>query len=331
MFAPITKRRSVQERRIELTTGGVLEFWSLENSDVARGRKYKRIIVDESAMVPDLIDIWQYALRPTLADYSGDGWFLSTPKGRNAFWQMWQWGKDPLIPEWRSWQMPSTVNPRVPLGAIDELRRTMPDRVFQQEIMAIFMEDGVGVFRRVRESATAEPLQSHLLGHTMIAGLDWALSYDYTALSIVDATTRRLVHVERFNGIDYSMQRDRIRATCERFKVAGVIAEENAMVKPNNDELRRGGLPVRDFTTTNASKSEIIESLASAFENSAIAIVPDETLIAELQSYESERMASGGVRYSAPPGGHDDMVMSLALAWHGAQTGQKRRATTKEY
>src|SRR5690606_1099283 len=92
-FAPITARRTVQERTLEFVTGGLLEFWSLENPDVARGRKYARIIVDEAAMVPNLMDIWQYALRPTLADYAGDAWFLSTPKGRNGFWQMYQWGQ----------------------------------------------------------------------------------------------------------------------------------------------------------------------------------------------------------------------------------------------
>lgn len=77
-FAPILSRRNIQERRLEFITGGLLEFWSLDNPDVARGRKYRRIIVDEAAMVPSLMDVWQYALRPTLADYQGDAWFVYT-------------------------------------------------------------------------------------------------------------------------------------------------------------------------------------------------------------------------------------------------------------
>ena len=54
LLQPITLRSSIQERRIELFTGGVVELWSLDNPDVARGRKYRRIIVDEAALVKDL-------------------------------------------------------------------------------------------------------------------------------------------------------------------------------------------------------------------------------------------------------------------------------------
>jgi phage terminase large subunit-like protein len=157
------------------------------------------------------------------------------------------------------------------------------------------------------------------------------LSYDFTVLTIIDANTRELVYIDRYNGVDYSMQRQRIKAACDRFNVAGVIAEANAMGKPNNDELRRMGLPVRDFTTTNATKADIIESLAAAFEQGNIRILNDATLIAELQAYEVQRLQSGMVRYSAPDSMHDDCVMSLALSWHGATAAQRKRARAKEY
>jgi len=44
-----------------------------------------------------------------------------------------------------------------------------------------------------------------------------------------------------------------------------------------------------------------------------------------------DRLPSGMVRYSAPDGLHDDMVISLALAWHGATLAQRPRARAKEY
>lgn len=320
-LAPITLRRSVQERRIEFVTGGVLEFWSLDNPDVARGRKYRRVIIDEAAMVPNLMDAWQYAIRPTLADFNGDAWFLSTPKGRNGFWQMWQWGQDPAFPEWQSWQMPSTVNPRLAQEEIDEMRSTMPERVFQQEIEALFLADGLSVFRGIEAAATAPRQDGPQGGATYVAGVDWALSTDFTVLTIIDATNRRVAYIDRFNGVDYSLQRQRIAAACERFHVAAVIAEENAMGKPNNDELRRMGLPVRDFTTTNASKAELVEGLAAAFEQGNIKIIHDPVLIAELQAFGAERLPGGMTRYSAPSGGHDDCVMSLALAWYACSNG----------
>jgi hypothetical protein len=72
------------------------------------------------------------------------------------------------------------------------------------------------------------------------------------------------------------------------------------------------------FTTTATSKERLIQGLALALEKGEIAILPDPVLIGELQAYEQDRLASGRFRYSAPPGGHDDTVIALALAWYGA-------------
>ncbi len=69
------------------------------------------------------------------------------------------------------------------------------------------------------------------------------------------------------------------------------------------------------FNTTNASKGAAIEGLALAFERGEIKIPSDPALMGELQAYEMERLPSGLLRYGAPEGMHDDMVMSLALAW----------------
>lgn len=318
IFAPITARRSVQDHRLEFVTGGVLEFWSLDNPDAARGRKYRRVITDEAAMIPNLLDAWNYVLRPTLVDYSGDAYFMSTPKGRNGFWQMWQWGQDDIRNEWASWKMPTSVNPLIPPSEIEAMRLAMPERIYAQEILAEFLEDGGGVYRYVRECATANRHDDKQEGSIYIGGIDWALSHDFTVLSIVDANSKSLVHVDRFNGVDYSLQRQRIAATCQRLGVLSVYAESNAMGKPNNDELRRLGVPVRDFVTTNASKAEIVETLASSFERRDIRILDDPQLIAELESFESDRTPSGMTKYNAPDGMHDDMAMSLAIAWYGA-------------
>ena len=207
----------------------------------------------------------------------------------------------------------------------------MPERTYRQEIEAAFVEDGGGVFRRVQEAATAEPQDSRRGDSVYLCGIDWAISHDFSVVTVIDAKRREMVYMDRFNGVDYSMQRDRIKAICDRFGVAGVIAEQNGLGGPNNEALRRMGLPVRDFTTTNATKADIIESLAAAFEQGNIRILNDPTLIAELQAYEVDRLPSGMVRYSAPDSMHDDCVMSLAMAWHGATLAQRPRARAKEY
>ena len=321
VLKPITSRVSASDHRIENIAGGVLEFWSLDNPDAARGRKYRRNIVDESAMVPALMDAWQYVLRPTLVDYKGDAYFLSTPRGHDGFWQMFQWGKDPLRPEWASWQMPSSVNPRIAQSELDAMRDTMPERVFRQEILAEFLEDGGGVFRGVRKAATAELQARAALGHGYIFGLDFGRQDDFTVITVIDTATRSMAAIDRFNQIDYHVQAGRIEAMAQRFRPSAIVAEANSMGIPVIEQLQRMGLPIAPFTTTNASKQIAIDALALAFEQEQLRILPDETLIGELEAYTMERLPSGMLRYSAPDNGHDDCVMSLALAWYGAARG----------
>ena len=81
---------------------------------------------------------------------------------------------------------------------------------------------------------------------------------------------------------------------------------------------------------TNATKANIIESLALALETGGLEILDDPVLVAELQAYESERLPSGLMRYSAPDGLHDDAVMALALAWSAVSTAP-RRVRSREY
>jgi len=93
------------------------------------------------------------------------------------------------------------------------------------------------------------------------------------------------------------------------------------MGEPIIEQLRQDGLPVRGFTTTNATKGAIIEALALAFERGDIRIVSDPVLVGELQAFELSRLPSGAIRYSAPEGMHDDTVMAAAIGYHAAYAG----------
>ena len=115
---------------------------------------------------------------------------------------------------------------------------------------------------------------------------------------------------------DYQTQVNRLSALWERYgRDTEIIAETNAMGGPIVEALQNAGLPVTPFTTTQASKSTIIDGLALAFERGDISLPANPVLIGELQAYESKRLPSGAMRYSAPEGMHDDCVMALALAW----------------
>ena len=54
ILAPVVTRASETEHRIEVITGNVMDFWSLDNPDSARGRKYGYVAVNEAAMVKEI-------------------------------------------------------------------------------------------------------------------------------------------------------------------------------------------------------------------------------------------------------------------------------------
>lgn len=322
IFAPITIRRSAQDKRLELLTGGVIEFWSLDNPDVARGRKYRRIVVDEAAMIPGLMDAWNYVLRPTLTDYAGDAYFLSTPKGRNGFWQMHQWGVDPDSGEWRSWQMPSYVNDKIARSEFDAMRETLPEIVYRQEILAEFLEGESEVFRNIMACMNAPittPEQHE--GHRIVAGCDWARQQDYSCFSFGCIDCRVEVDRDRFNQIDYAFQAQRLAAMCEKWQPVAVLSETNSMGRPIFEQLERLGLPVVGFETTGQSKPPLIENLALTFEKAEWQFQPDPVWTAELEAYERKvSPVTGRSSYSAPDGHHDDSVMARALMlWQAIQ------------
>jgi hypothetical protein len=330
VLTPVIVDKSVQEHRIELSTKGVLDCWSLDNPDAPRGRKYKLVIVDEAAQVRYLGEAWQAVIEPMLMDLKGDAWFLSTPQGANFFRTVFSWGlDDERYPEWKSWQMPSTANtaPDVHQNIVDEVarkRETTPERYFLQEYMAEFLDDAGGVFRYVDRAATAAKQESAIDGHSYVIGVDWGKYQDFTVLAVVDATLKELCYLDRFNRIDFELQMPRLYNLATRFKTKTIIPEHNSFGIPLEEQLKREGYQVHPFTTTNASKAEAIDSLTLAIEKGELKIIPDGVLIDELKSYEAERLPSGMLRYSAPEGHHDDCVIALALAWHGASIRPRR-------
>lgn len=188
---PVTRRVNAQERQIELITGGVVDLWSLDAPDGPRGRKYRRIAVDEAARVRNLLEVWALVLRPTLADYAGDADFCSTPHGYDDFETLFGWGQDPARPEWAAFQRPTADNPHIPPAEIAAMRSEMTALQYRQEVLAEFVNMDAGLFKR-----EWFPITSPVADGAPVAFVDLATSTrtyaDYTALAVVsmDAEAR---------------------------------------------------------------------------------------------------------------------------------------------
>jgi hypothetical protein len=300
------------DRTVEFAGGGWVGVYSADNDVALRGEAFDLVIVDEAAQVAE--STYTDVILPTLADRAGRCYLISTPRGRDWFWREWTAaladGTDRA-----AWTAPSSANPMPSIQQAAQLARTrVSERTYRQEWCAEFLEDGGGVLRGVRAAATAVPQSQALDGHAYRIGVDWGRTTDATAFAVYDATLSACVHVDRFVDTAYSVQVGRLTALCQRFRPTVVHAERNGMGEPLVEQLRRAGLPVRPFLTTNQSKADLVDALALAFETSALAIVPDPVLVGELEAFEATRLPSGLVRYGAPAGLHDDLVIALALA-----------------
>ena len=316
ILRPYATKVNNSEHQIKMPGGGQIDGWTLEDENAGRGRKYRRVIVDEAAQAKNLQKAWEMAIRPTLTDYRGDAWFLSTPRGRNYFWQLYQLGMDTTRPEYKSWCMPTASNPYIAPEEIEEARQMLPEAVFEQEYLAVFLENEGSVFRNLLACLNAPlgTLVGDHAGHIIVAGQDWAKQQDYTCISIGCATCKVEIARDRMNQIDYHLQWSRTSELYRRWEVGRALVEKNSIGEPGLEALQRAGLPVEGFDTTAVSKPPLIENLALCLERAEWQFQADPVWTGELEAYERKvSPVTGRSTYSAPDGMHDDTVMARAL------------------
>lgn len=307
------------ERILWTPTGGFIEVKSTHEYDNLRGAGLDFAVMDEAAFMHP--DVWPQIVRPMLLERKGHALFLSSPFGRNHFFDLYGMGLDTGEPEWKAFHFTSYDNPLIDAAELDGIRRSTPERIWLEEYMAEFVDGSGQVFRNVKANATAPLDVEPVAGHVYVAGLDWARDVDYTCMIVIDATTRQMVAIDRFNQVDWALQRSRVKALASRWNVSIIWAESNSIGSVNIEALQADGVPVKPFQTTAQSKAPLIDGLAAALEQGSLAIQNDADLVRELLAYRVERLPGGGYKYGAPPGGHDDTVIACALALYGVLHG----------
>ena len=139
LYRDIIKKKNETYHTLELITGGIIHMWSMKAVDNGRGEKYKRVILDEFAKAMYGKKSWEKTIRPTLADYKGDAWFLSTPQGRtNYFCLLKTLNKNK--PDWRFNHYTSYENPYLDREEIENAKTHTSDGklspAFRQEWLA---------------------------------------------------------------------------------------------------------------------------------------------------------------------------------------------------
>ena len=280
-------------------TGGEIRFFTGERLDNFRGLRLHNVIIDEAAYIPHLQDAWNNAIRPTLTDFQGKALFISTPRGKDFFYQLYLRNAN----DWQSFKYTTYDNPYILRSEIDEAKASLPKAAFEQEYLANPAENAANPFGIdfIRQNITTLSDKKPIC-----YGIDLAKSYDYTVCIGLD-NDGRVCYFDRWQS-DWADTKRRI-SNLEKVKK---IIDATGVGDPIVEELQRDDYLIEGFKFTSTSKQQLMEGLVTSIQQGAIGY-PDGIIVDELSIFEYLYTANG-VKYSAPNGMHDDAVCALALA-----------------
>ena len=195
-----------------------------------------------------------------------------------------------------------------------ELKRLFPQE-YPESIETCFLVSGVSYFGNLSNAFKAPFDAKKISTHKYSAGLDWGKDNDYTSLTILDVTKKVQVDYLHVNKLPWGEIRRRVAAKCKRWGIRTIVAESNSIGDVNIEELRKLNLRVIPFNTTNESKGDLMSDLYDALHEKDLKLLPIEEAKHEFDAYTSTKLASGAWRLAAAGKGHDDFVISTALAW----------------
>lgn len=122
------------ELRVDLPTGARLRLYGADNFDRMRGLYLDGIILDEYADMDPRA--WSEVIRPALSDRKGWAVFIGTPKGRNAFFEIWEHSK--RSDDWFALMLKASETGLVDADELADARAMMSPEQYEQEFECSF-------------------------------------------------------------------------------------------------------------------------------------------------------------------------------------------------
>ena len=295
--------------------GTRFEFYSGENPDAMAGEGVDYVVVDEAALQREIV--WTQTVRPTLMDNQGGALLISTPRGRNWFYQLYLRGQDPEYKDYKSWQFTTADNPYISAEEVEEMATTLPQVMYEQEVLAQFVSEAGSVFRIPDGGVRSLSKPS---GHVFL-GVDLAKHRDFTVLSASNAADRQPCFHDRFNSVSWPIQKQRIVTAHNNLLLNGadsvtVIMDSTGIGDVVFDDLEEEGMDIVPIKFTNDWKMRAVNLLSADIERDNAYLIQEQ--VNEFQSYTyTMSETTGRFKYAAPDGGHDDEVAAKLLEHWG--------------
>lgn len=314
----LLKATNATELKVELKNGSIIQLVPADEFKKSGvGANPIGVVFSEYSITSP--DAWMY-VSPILAANGGWAIFNFTPRGKNHAWEILQKAKDNT--NW-FWEV-LTVNDTKVLSeeVLNEERKSMPEALFQQEYYCEFLESAGQFFRRARQNTYEVPPEMSYEDEFQI-GVDLAKYLDWTVITPFNLRLFAAYPQERFNQVDWNLQKAMIEASVRRHNNGRVWVDATGVGDPIAEDLKARGLELGNegegFKFTETSRKQLLDNLAILLEQDKIKIPNDEGLINELESFQYRLSESGKIKVSVPEGMHDDRVMSLALAVWGVR------------
>lgn len=283
----LIKNAHVNNMDITLVTGRKIHIRSAENPDTLRGLKLYFAVIDEAAFVKE--DLFTKIIRPALADLRGEAVLISTPDGRNWFYDAFKTGGSDKFKDWKSWHLTTNDNPTIDREEIEDAKSTLSTFHFNQEFLASFTNSGSGLFKEEWLKYGKEPSEGSwyiaidLAGFKEVNNATSAADkrLDQSAICIVKATDDGTWFVEKIEygrwGIDETAMR--IIKNVNEYQPTAVGLEKGmarqAVLGPLEKLMRQYNtyFHVLELTHGNQKKTDrIMWSLQGNFEHGRIVL-----------------------------------------------------------
>jgi hypothetical protein len=139
---PAIVKANQSELWVELVNGAKIRLLGAENCDALRGNYLDGVVLDEFAdMKPRL---WGEIIRPLLADRQGWATFIGTPKGHNAFYDI--YNEAQKNPNWYVKTLRADKSGLLPEVELLDAQSTMSPNQYEQEFLCSFEASITGAY-----------------------------------------------------------------------------------------------------------------------------------------------------------------------------------------
>ena len=297
-----------------------------------RGKGANGVAVTEAAFIKD--KVYQEVIRAMVLDRGGAIRLESTPNGTNYFQTLHNLanGENKILLDgtgriyaeptgyYRTVHATVYDNLSVSREEIDRIKLEVPEYVWQVEYLAQFVDDDELVFSwSLLSDLFDEDYPAQMVaenGHRYVMGVDLAQVLDYTAIIVLDVTywPVRLARWLHYRGKPYSGPGsvvEDINLLRGEFNNARVLIDSTT-----ERGVAEQVVGAEAFTFSQTSRNAILSNLQVLMQNRKCELPASFVRLRdELRALRRiKRKGSDYARIDHPTGGHDDTVMSLALA-----------------